>query len=111
MFNMLLIGSRAYYYHAVLHDWNDTDCRRILQSLVPAMKKGYSKLLLYEIVLPATGVAPFPASLDIGMMVLLSSAQRTEAAWRTLLEGVGLKVVKIWKHDTAIESLIEAELA
>lgn len=105
------IGSRAYFVHAVLHNWNDTDCRRILQNLVPAMKKGYSKLLLYEIVLPATGAKPLQASVDLAILSVLSAGQRTEAAWRTMLEGVGLKVVKIWTHDTAIESVIEAELA
>lgn len=75
------------------------------------MKKGYSKLLLYEIVLPATGAQQLQVVIDIVMMSVLSSNQRTEASWRALLERAGLKIVKIWKHDTAIESIIEAELA
>ena len=106
-----LTGSRAYLLHAVLHDWNDPDSRRILQHLVKAMKKGYSKLLIYESVIPTTGAKSYQASLDICLMELLSSWERTEEAWKTLLEGVGLKIVKIWRHDLALESVIETEVA
>lgn len=37
------IGARAYYMHSILHDWNDDNCRRILTTLVPAMKRATAR--------------------------------------------------------------------
>ncbi|CAJ2509520.1 Uu.00g145460.m01.CDS01 [Anthostomella pinea] len=104
-------GSRAYFMHAVLHDWTDPEAKIILGNLAPAMKKGHSKLLIYEVVIPPTGASPLQTTVDIGLMTLLSAAERTEAMWRQLIESCGLKVVKIWTNPLAMESVIEAELA
>lgn len=75
------------------------------------MKKGYSKLLIYENVIPPAGAKAYQTGIDLCLMGLLSSWERTESAWRTLLEGVGLRVVKFWRHDRSIESVIETEVA
>lgn len=42
------------------------------------MKPGYSKLLIFEWVLPDTGSPLYPALLDINMMALFSGMERTE---------------------------------
>ena len=96
--------------HSVLHDWPDADCRRILRHTVHAMKRGYSKLLVNENVVPDVGASWQITSLDWFMMGLAASAERTETEWRHLLESVGLKLVKIWTADSAAESLMEAVL-
>lgn len=75
------------------------------------MKPGYSKLLLYENVIPRTGASTYQAMADITMMCMLSAAERTEAKWSWLLTGVGLEIVKIWKDASSSESVIEATLA
>ncbi|KAL2797363.1 S-adenosyl-L-methionine-dependent methyltransferase [Aspergillus keveii] len=104
-------GARAYYMHSVLHDWTDADCRRILFNLVPAMKRGYSKILINENVIPSTNAYWETTSLDIIMMADFASQERTETQWRSLVESVGLKIVKIWTVRRGVESLIECELA
>jgi hypothetical protein len=43
-------------------------------------------------------------------MSCLSSRQRTEAEFRSLMESAGLKIVGIFKHPQSGDSLIEAEL-
>ena len=48
-----------------MHDWPDRQCRIILERIVAAMKKGYSKLILNEMVLPNTGVNPLGAQMDL----------------------------------------------
>ncbi|KAI9839332.1 MAG: hypothetical protein M1837_002217 [Sclerophora amabilis] len=108
--NQPIRGARAYYLHSVLHDWNDDDARKILQQLVPAMEKGYSKVLVNENVIPDQGASWEMTSLDFFMMALAASRERTEAQWRELLHSAGLKLVKIWSHERGLESLIEAEL-
>ncbi|KDN67897.1 putative O-methyltransferase [Colletotrichum sublineola] len=104
-------GARAYYLHSVLHDWTDEVCRSILSHITAAMKPGYSKLLVNENVLPPTGANWQATALDIMMMTLNSSRERTEGQWRNLLESAGLKIVKIWAKGDGVESLIECELA
>lgn len=104
-------GARAYYLHSVLHDWDDKDCQRILKRLVEVMRKGYSRVLISELVVPSTGASWFATTMDWVMMALGAVKERTESDWRKLIEGVGLKVVGIWTYEQGTESLIEAELA
>lgn len=96
--------------HRILHDWPDNKCLEILKNLASAMIKGYSKLLVYDFVIPDKGAQGNSTGLDITMMSLFGSSERTEQAWNTLLESAGLKIVKIWPVEPASESLIEAEL-
>lgn len=37
----------AYFFRAIFHDWPDKYCIRILQSLIPALKKG-SKVIIFD---------------------------------------------------------------
>jgi len=83
-------GSRAYFMHAVPHDWPDHDCLRILANQVAAMKPGYSKLLIYEVVLPAKGASRMQTTLDVQLMSLVAAFERTEEMWETLLKQAGL---------------------
>jgi hypothetical protein len=105
-----LKGARAYFFHAVPHDWPDADCVKIFQNVAAAMEKGYSKLLIYEIVLPAKGSTSLMTTLDLQLMNICSGLERTEEHWKALLEKVGLRIVGISRHIRAVESVIEAEL-
>lgn len=75
------------------------------------MKQNYSKLLLYEVVMPPKGATTMAATMDMSLMSMNSGMERTEAHWRKMIEGVGLKVVGVYRHKRAVESVIEAELA
>ena len=105
------LGARAYYMHSVLHNWPDSKAWDILTSLKPGLTRGYSKLLIFDNVIPDQGAHWLSTSLDMVMMSILSAIERTEQDWRTLLESAGFKVVKIWTYEPGTESLIEAELA
>ncbi|KAK3291164.1 S-adenosyl-L-methionine-dependent methyltransferase [Chaetomium fimeti] len=108
-----IVGARAYYMHSVLHDWPDEVCGNILGRVAAAMRPGYSRLLINENVIPGTGADWQATALDLMMLSLLSSRERTETDWRRLLEDAGLRVLKIWGSDkqNGVESLIECELA
>ncbi|ETS85416.1 hypothetical protein PFICI_03441 [Pestalotiopsis fici W106-1] len=109
-----LLGARAYFLHAVLHDWPDADCIRIyfvVERIRDAMTKGYSKLLIYEVVLPPKGATSFAGAIDMCLMTMTSGRERTEADWKQMIEAVRLRVVRIDRHDRAVESVIEVELA
>ncbi|KAK7429787.1 hypothetical protein QQZ08_003632 [Neonectria magnoliae] len=107
-------GARAYFMHSILHDWPDDVCKNILARLTEAMKPGYSKLLIFECVIPRTGAYWEATAGDILMMTQLSALERTEDHWYKLIEGSGLnlKIVKFWKcGQSDVENLIECELA
>lgn len=99
--------------HSVLHDWPDNECEKILKHIVAAMKPGYSKLLINENVIPAQGADWQATALDVTMMALFASKERTLSDWHELLESprVGLKMVRVWSVKHSQESLIECELA
>ncbi len=97
--------------HSCLHDWPDAKAKEILASLKPGMTKGYSKLLINENVIPDMDAHWASTGLDLLMMTLFSSSERTEEHWRMLLESEGFKIAKIWTNEPGTESLIEAELA
>ncbi|KAI8957645.1 putative O-methyltransferase [Daldinia sp. FL1419] len=103
--------ARAYYLHSVLHDWGDDDCVRILEQLRPAMKPGYSKLLVNEIIVPDRN-PPWPVtSMDQLVFVLGAMGERTEAHWTSILTQAGFKIIHVYGYENGSESLIEAELA
>jgi len=77
---------------------------------IEPMGRGYSKILINENVIPDFGASWKATSLDMYMMSLAASAERTEKQWRELLASVGLRVAGIWNDDPGTESLIEAVL-
>ena len=102
--------ARAYYLHSVLHDWSDDDCVKILKQIVPAMKSGYSKVLLNEIAVPERGAGWPVTSMDWIMMVLSAVRERSIGEWEKILGQAGLKISNVFTYEQATESLIEAEL-
>lgn len=103
-------GARAYMFHAVFHDWSDEMSLVILKHTAVAMKHGYSRLLIVDVVLPPTGASAFQAGMDVSMMGILSSKERTQGMWEKLLSGAGFRILEIWKDPKQYESVIEAEL-
>ncbi|KAI1615060.1 O-methyltransferase-domain-containing protein [Exophiala viscosa] len=106
-------GARAYFLHNIIHDWDDDKARAILKNLAAAMKKGYSKLLLWEYVLPAKNSPPTLSALDWEMMSFWAASERSDGHWRRILEDpeIGLKVNGFWSYSQYDQTVIEAELA
>ncbi|KAL4819588.1 S-adenosyl-L-methionine-dependent methyltransferase [Aspergillus spinulosporus] len=105
-----VVGARAYLLHSILHDWSDEDGVKVLQNLVPALKKGYSRVLLNEIVVREKPTLA-ATNMDLMMLAHFAVRERTERAWSEILAHAGLRIVKIWNYPGVAESLIEAELA
>ena len=71
------------------------------------MEPDYSTLLIDDYVLADVDVSLREAEMDVLMWLHTSGIERTEKHWRTLCEGVGLEIVKIWSADRGNESVIE----
>ena len=95
----------------ILHDWPDEKCKVILDHVVAAMEKGYSKLVLEEFFLPNFGAGLLPALLDMAVMVWCPGMERACSQWEKLLKGSGLRVIKFWQPPGDGQGIIEAEIA
>ncbi|GKT63016.1 sterigmatocystin 8-O-methyltransferase [Colletotrichum tofieldiae] len=104
-------GARAYYMHSILHDWSDGPARKILEKQKDAMTPGYSKLLIHDHIVVEGFAHPQTTAFDIQMMVMVAGQERSERHWRDLLESAGLRVVRIWTLESAVHSVIEAEVS
>lgn len=82
---------------------------KMLKNTALAMRPGYSKVLINDIVLPDKGATSWQAEFDMVMLAQFSGMERSGAQWKSLLERAGLKLIKIY-HGVP-ESVIEAELA
>ncbi|PYH75478.1 integrin alpha N-terminal domain-containing protein [Aspergillus uvarum CBS 121591] len=69
------------------------EAKQILIKIRNAMQKGYSKLLIYVVVLPSTNASTAQATMNVQMMSLLYAGECTEADWRRLLTDAGLQVL------------------
>ncbi|GLA37510.1 hypothetical protein AnigIFM63309_004449 [Aspergillus niger] len=103
-------GAKAYYMRTVLHDWPDKQALQALHRVREAMADD-SVLLINENTIPETGAPKFNASVDLIMMNMFSSLERTDKQWLSLLERAGFWVVKVWRSDdqgTGSNALFEA---
>ncbi|KAK4504393.1 hypothetical protein PRZ48_005309 [Zasmidium cellare] len=103
-------GARYYVFSAVLHDWSDERCRRILERTATAMEPGYSRVLIHDMVLKDKGEGLRGASLDVAMLMMPGGKERTLSAIEKLLAEAGLRVVRLWPGVPGGESVVEAEL-
>ena len=74
------------------------------------MRRGYSKLLINEIVVPEMRASSIMAGLDIAMMALFAGLERTQAQWSALLESEGFEILNVWQEHEGAEAVIEAVL-
>ncbi|KAL1792466.1 hypothetical protein ACET3X_008973 [Alternaria dauci] len=103
-------AARAYSFHSILHDWSDEEGIKILENLKPALKPGYSRVLLNKIVLSEEKPTIAATSMNMMMLAHLSVRERTESDWKGILQNAGLKFLDIYSYPGVAESVIEAEL-
>jgi hypothetical protein len=98
----------VYVLSAVLHDWDDPSCRRILRSIATAAAPG-ARLVLVEMIIPP-GDEPHHAKLvDLVMMTMLGGRERTAAEYTALLAGAGFAVDQVVATSSPF-SFVEATL-
>ncbi|KNG91337.1 O-methyltransferase [Aspergillus nomiae NRRL 13137] len=76
----------------ILHDWNDNDCRAILQALAVSMKPGAS-IVVAEQILQSPGTASWQRervmrALDMQMMIQFGSKERSYEDWDALFMSI-----------------------
>jgi demethylsterigmatocystin 6-O-methyltransferase len=91
-------GAKVYYLRNVIHNWNDDNCKVILQQIRDAMADD-SVIMIDDVVMPQTGATWKQASMDIAMMTMLAAMERTEEQFSQVLADSGLRLRDIWTYD------------
>lgn len=69
----------------------------------------YSKILIYEHIIPREG-ASWRATANDLILMGTGSEERTEEHWKQLIKAAGLRVEAIWTKDPGSQSLMEVTL-
>ena len=97
-------GSEAVVLARVLHDWPDEDAARILKQARAAMPGGGALYLLEMVLDGDTGAGGL---LDLNMLVVAGSAERTGEQFRRLLAGAGFELLEVIP-TRSVSSIIRA---
>ncbi|TCD62225.1 hypothetical protein EIP91_007204 [Steccherinum ochraceum] len=112
------VTADVYYLKHILHNWEDKESEAILANIKKAMKPG-SRIIIQDYVMRHVSAisddeaaflgrapAPLPSNfgegriqqyiLDIAMMILMNSRERTLAEFKQLGNAVGLEIAKVW---------------
>ena len=107
--------ANVFFLRFILHDWPFDESVRILKNIVPSMIPNKTKIVVCDCVVPEPGEVGYMEErafrwLDMQMMTVLNSAERTIADWQALFDAVGLRIVKRSKPPGSMLSLIELML-
>jgi SAM-dependent methyltransferase len=98
-------GADAYVLRHILHDWDDEKSLTILRNCHRAMRPDGTLLVLESVIPP--GNEPFGGKfLDLVMMLIPGGKERTAAEYRTLFEGAGFELTRIWPTGSEL-SIVE----
>ena len=99
-------GADLHLLKQIIHDWDDDQATRLLQSCHRALAPN-GKLLLVEMVIPPDN-RPSPAqAMDLNMLVVAGGRERTEDEYRQLCEAGGFRLERIIPTHSPF-SVIEA---
>ncbi len=94
----------VYLLKAILHDWDDASCRRILRNCRAEAARG-AKLLIIELVILPDGTGTLAPLSDLNMLVMLTGRERREDEYAALLEASGFRLDRVIPTHTPFSIL------
>lgn len=102
-------GCDRYMLEAIVHDWDDESCVRLLSRCREAMGEG-GRVLVLETIMPSHDGDHFAKAVDLEMLVVTGAGrERTRTEYDALFGRAGLRVRKV--IPIAVSSLFELEPA
>jgi threonine dehydrogenase-like Zn-dependent dehydrogenase len=95
----------AYMMKYIIHDWDDTRARTILENCLESMNPG-GKVLVVDYVLPEGDDSHIGKLVDIEMLLIPGGAERTRSDFEALFASAGLRVERIVPTATPL-SIVE----
>lgn len=99
----------AYILKLILHDWNDDQCRTILENCRIRMQPR-GRLLVVESVLAPANERDRKKWMDLHMLALLGGRERTEEQFRDLLGTAGFDMARVIRtsHEPCVIEAVSA---
>jgi hypothetical protein len=97
-------GADAYVLKYIIHDWDDDKSVRILQNCRKAMPAD-GRVLVIDHVVAAGNRFDWGKLMDINMMVMLGSKERTKDEFRQLFGRAGLRLKRVIKTASSLSIL------
>jgi SAM-dependent methyltransferase len=88
-------GGDVYVLQGVLHDWDDAAARRILVSCRRALDDGGRLLIADHVIDPDDPSQAGANSMDLHMLVVYGSGERTAADFAALLAAAGFRLTRV----------------
>lgn len=104
-FSKIPSGGDAYLLKSVLHDWDSSQCKKILDNCYQAMGVN-SRLLIMDVVLQPE--ARYAHSMDLLMLAVTGGKERSLKDFKEMLEKSGFTIENVYPTATEF-SLIEAK--
>ena len=97
----------TYFLKHILHDWNDTECVRILSNIHEEASPG-ARAFVAEFIVSGPGKPHFSKLFDIHMMCATNGQERTEEEYMALFDRAGWRYVKTWYPASKLMGVVEA---
>jgi SAM-dependent methyltransferase len=97
-------GADAYVMKYIIHDWDDEKSVRILQNCRKAMAED-GRVLVIDHVVAAGNRFDWGKLMDINMMVMLASKERTKDEFRQLFARAGLRLKRVVRTASSLSIL------
>lgn len=108
------VVAECYFFRMIFHGFSDKYCVKILQALVPALRKG-SLIVLNDGGLPEPGTMGYleeraVRTLDLFMQVTVNAREREADDWKDIFARADPRylVKRTWKPEKSAMSFIEA---
>jgi len=100
-----IAASDCYLIKYILHNWNDENCIKILQNCRKSIAPN-GRVLIMDMLIKEDEPQVFEKSLDMVMLVLLQSKERTKEEFEELLNKAGFKLNAVYPTASPL-SIIE----
>lgn len=82
----------------------------ILEKTRKAMREGYSRLLIQDLVMPEHGASQWEATQDWLMLMGYCAHERSKKQWHAILSSAGLSIKQVYQNKGGYP-IIEAEIS
>lgn len=104
------LGAKFYFLRGVFHNHPPHKVLKLLENTKEAMAPD-SVMLIDEMILPEMGAHVDSLSMDLTMMSAFAGMERSEAQWCSILDEVGLRLIKRHEYNpVSHESVLEVRL-
>jgi hypothetical protein len=97
-------GADVYIMKYIIHDWDDERCVRLLSNCRAAMSAGGRVLVVDHVVAPGNRF-DWGKLMDINMMVMMGSRERTKEEFRQLFLRAGLRLKRVIRTGSPLSIL------